>query len=603
MRVARIALSEFGPYHHLEPIPLARLTTLIGKNDVGKSSIIRALELFFSDGGIQPAQVHTPPSGAGTFVQVSFTGLPPTLELESGVTSTFEEESLLDDNSELTVRKTYDSSNPKRVDVSLKVLDFVDPIYAQLSELKEKELLGRGAGAGLSFPKSGAGITNKSRRQALRSEATRKGITRSLQSYELLPKGTIWSSVKSAFPDLVSFESETEIATDSTAFQSEFRPIVNGAVQDAGMSAARESLSQGVGAAVQREIQKIFAEFRKHTDEFTSLRATTDFAWERAAKVEVWGTDRQGVDRPLESRGSGFRRIFMVAFFQYLAKARNASSRDTLFAIEEPENSLHPGLQRELASSLRALSNTRGQQILVTSHSPVFAGESDPDGLLLVTRTAGTSTVKLGHDVDLMSVARELGIEPSDQLAGYSACVFLEGPSDVEFLECVATKLKSAGAIQQTPADCNIGLIPCGGDNLRYLVNRGHLIQLSRRFAVVVDSDRTAAGSPVSGRKLNSKRDCESAGGLFHILRKREIENYLHPDALTREGKPQIAFDDFSDMKDLFGDNVFKVVRAMTAVEISERDLYVDGSAQKHELAEILTEIASLTHPPITPTQ
>nr|MBF6590922.1 ATP-binding protein [Ktedonobacterales bacterium] len=115
-----------------------------------------------------------------------------------------------------------------------------------------------------------------------------------------------------------------------------------------------------------------------------------------------------------------------------------------IYAVEEPENCLHPGLQRELAESLRQLAE-EGVQVLLTSHSPVFAGASPIGDLVLVEREAGVARATQRPERDL--IAKQLGIEPADQIIGYSACVFVEGTSDVRFWRAVARALKAAGHV------------------------------------------------------------------------------------------------------------------------------------------------------------
>jgi hypothetical protein len=194
----------------------------------------------------------------------------------------------------------------------------------------------------------------------------------------------------------------------------------------------------------------------------------------------------------------------------------------------------------------------------------------------------------------LEEVADELGVEPSDQICGFKACVFVEGPKDILFWETVFKKLKENGDISATPTEKCIGFIPYGGSGLKYYIDRKALKDINRKYLVVVDSDRKNMKDAIPQRKLNWKRECETEGGKFFILRKRAIENYLHPTALKRDGKPNISFDDFSDMKSLFGENIIKTVEIMTAEEIIERGKYNDGSSEKNEILEIASSILSL---------
>jgi len=176
----------------------------------------------------------------------------------------------------------------------------------------------------------------------------------------------------------------------------------------------------------------------------------------------------------------------------------------------------------------------------------------------------------------------------------YHTVVFVEGPDDIMFWKTVASKLKQAGYLKADFDDAQVGLLPSGGDLLCHWIDSGAIQKLTPRFGVVVDSDRESPHHNVPGKKLNWKQICEKAGGLFFILRKREIENYLHPDAIARTGLELRPYDDFADMKAVFGPNVVKVIDKMTVEEILERDSYEEDGVSHHELKEIVEAFLAL---------
>ncbi|MHA1427715.1 MAG: AAA family ATPase, partial [Candidatus Helarchaeota archaeon] len=49
MRINSIIIKNYRPFRLLEETSIGNLTTLVGRNDSGKSSILRALKLFFND--------------------------------------------------------------------------------------------------------------------------------------------------------------------------------------------------------------------------------------------------------------------------------------------------------------------------------------------------------------------------------------------------------------------------------------------------------------------------------------------------------------------------------------------------------------------------
>jgi putative ATP-dependent endonuclease of OLD family len=597
MRIQSILARNYRPFAVLEEIQLGPLATIVGQNDAGKSSILQALKLFFqSRPRIEETDVH---EGANpnddVVVEVAFTSLPDTIELEEGVETTLQSEMLVDAEGHVRIRKEYPRDSLAKPNITLITHDFEEDLFAGLATLKEKDLNERCESIGIDTTKSGRGITNKSKREALRAVAREDGIPLAQRELPLTTREDLWKTIASTLPEFELFESDTRLGVGETTFQSQFRPIVKTAAEQPGATEARDTFTGAISTALQSEVDAVFGRLRRHTDAFVGLTAKPEFSWDKAVTLQILGKDQHGVEKPLDRRGSGMRRLLMVAFFQYLAEkeCRGDGDFNFIFAVEEPENCLHPGLQRELVASFRQLADD-GCQIVVTSHSPVFAGGSPIEDLALVVRTAGVARAIQSPHLDLSDVAEQLGVEPADQITGYDACVFVEGPDDIEFWKTVASKLKEAGYLEADFNDERIGFVLYGGDNLKHWINLRAMHRLSRRFAVVVDSDRKSPQHNIPARKLNWKQRCEEEGGAFFILRKREIENYVHPDAIKRSGLTVVSCNEFTDMKAVFGPNVHKVVADMTCAEILDMDRYEDNGTKHHELLEILEAFLAL---------
>jgi putative ATP-dependent endonuclease of OLD family len=54
MKLVALELENYRAYHERTRVEFSDLTTLIGKNDIGKSTIIEALEVFFVSGALIP---------------------------------------------------------------------------------------------------------------------------------------------------------------------------------------------------------------------------------------------------------------------------------------------------------------------------------------------------------------------------------------------------------------------------------------------------------------------------------------------------------------------------------------------------------------------
>jgi predicted ATPase len=592
VRIQSVRIENYGPFRALKEIQLGHLATIIGQNDTGKSHILHALQLFFADGRLDQEDVHTGAAEDDTaLVEIAFTALPTRILLDDGTVTTLAEELLADAGGCLRLRKRWPCAVPgERPSLALVTHDYADERYAGLLWLRERDLAARLRGLPHVTP-TGAGEDARTLRALLRTAARAEGIPLTEREVVLAARDPIKRLVESLLPRFELFETDTRLSVGETTFQSQFRPIIRAAADDPAVVAARDALTEAIGAALQTEVEEIFTRLRRHTSAFSALTALPTFSWEKAVTFEILGRDTHDVERSLDQRGSGMRRLLMVAFFQYLAEKQRVG--EVIYAVEEPENCLHPGLQRELAESFRELAE-EGAQIILTSHSPVFAGASLVRDLVLVERRDG-----LAHAIqepDRARIAEELGIEPADQITGYHACVFVEGTSDIYFWQTVARTLRAAGYLEADFEERGIGLMPSGGGTLKQWITMRALGRLSRRFIAVMDSDRESPTHPLPESTGLRLRECQEQGGACIILRKREIENYLHPAALKRAGYPALSFDDFSDVKSLYNNKrIAAAIRHMTADEILSTDRYVDDNGvERHELLEIARAILAL---------
>lgn len=83
-----------------------------------------------------------------------------------------------------------------------------------------------------------------------------------------------------------------------------------------------------------------------------------------------------GYFSPIEKQGSGARRTVLWAVLKYLSESKNTNALKTerphVLLLDEPEICLHPSAIREAANILYELPKTGKWQVMITSHSPVF---------------------------------------------------------------------------------------------------------------------------------------------------------------------------------------------------------------------------------------
>lgn len=81
---------------------------------------------------------------------------------------------------------------------------------------------------------------------------------------------------------------------------------------------------------------------------------------------------RDGHRTSLEHQGSGARRTMLWATLKYLCESKIANDKANVLLIDEPELCLHPSAVRDACRVLYDLASKDGWQVMLTTHSPVF---------------------------------------------------------------------------------------------------------------------------------------------------------------------------------------------------------------------------------------
>ncbi len=167
--------------------------------------------------------------------------------------------------------------------------------------------------------------------------------------------------------------------------------------------------------------------------------------------------------------------------------------------------------------------------MLVTSHTPGLAGLLPSDSLRYVRKQAdGKAAVSHCSDADLAVIANELGVLPDRRV---QALVFVEGTNDIEFLERVSSMLKPDFAdVVDFTSDSRVALVPLGGGSLKQWVAKHYLRNLSLPEVHIYDRDDA---TPPKYQPECDAVNARSDGSWAVITAKRELENYLHADAIS----------------------------------------------------------------------
>jgi len=207
--------------------------------------------------------------------------------------------------------------------------------------------------------------------------------------------------------------------------------------------------------------------------------------------LELKLTDKS-VEVPLVDWGAGTQnrtRVLMsVLDAMRMRSSVTAKDRSTpVFIVEEPESFLHPSAQAEFGQVLNGLAEELKIQIIATTHSPYMLNQSDPSANILLDRKLYRGFLRetvikdTSGDDWMLPFASNLGIIPSEFVSWKNVfasvgnrVLLVEGDIDKEYLLSIREKFPE---IYKIPSDVEI--VPYGGKDslkntsiLQFMINR-----------------------------------------------------------------------------------------------------------------------------------
>ncbi|WP_400263093.1 ATP-binding protein [Sphingobacterium sp. SG20118] len=528
MKLETVKISNFRCYKDEIAINVSDLTTIVGKNDAGKSTILEALEIFFNNNSVKIdiSDINVYSEFSEVTITCEFSELPSSVILDSGAVTNFQEEYLLNNIGRLEIKKVYDCSKKTPTsEIYIKANHPSIETFDNLLELKEKELQALVKKYGLDTTLKG----NPSMRKAIWAsvgDLSLKEVDIPVSKAKEDRK-RLWEQIDSYLPFYALFQSDRSSKDGDNEVQDPMKVAITTAlaeVQDEIRRIQEKVKEKAIEIAnnTHEALKKLDASMAKSLEpQFTP---PTPANWNSLFKVKMDTHD--GIS--LNKRGSGVRRMILVSFFKAEAERRlkTSNKRSIIYAIEEPETAQHPNNQKILINAFKSLSMENGCQVLLTTHSPGLASELPVDSIRYIHQLDGNIRISENNDV-FRDVANTLGVI-ADSRVKLLICV--EGPNDVDALRCLSKALHDEDTeVPNLFIDDRFAFIPLGGGTLKHWVNENYLRALNCKEFHLYDSDVNTYKKSIDD--VNSRGD-----GSYGILtQKLEMECYLHSDAI-KEG-------------------------------------------------------------------
>lgn len=401
MKIKSVSIKNFRGYRDLITISFGDLTAFVGKNDIGKSTILEALDIFFNEGKgvvkIDKEDVNKTAIASGDneiLISATFEELPTTLVIDSTNETTLQGEYLLNGDGCLEIIKKYPNAGKEKVFVKAN-----HPTNTQCKDL----LLKKDSELRTMISSLGIDCRDRTKNAVMRS-AIWNHFQTDLQLEEIeidVTKGetkSIWDKLSGYLPLYSLFQSDRKNSDGDSEVQDPLKEAVRQILNNSELKEKFNEIATEVDTKLREVSSRTLEKLREMNPELAStlnpvIPSTESLKWADVFKsVSISGDE----DIPINKRGSGVKRMILLNFFRAEAERRKVEENIPciVYAIEEPETSQHSEHQKKMIQAFLSLSRTSNTQVIFTTHSATVVKELKFEHLRLVSQTNSQKTVE-----------------------------------------------------------------------------------------------------------------------------------------------------------------------------------------------------------------
>lgn len=435
MKIDTLKIKNFRGYYGEFSINFDNFTALVGKNDVGKSTIMEALDIFFNDGkGIvkldrEDVNVNARNNQDNEIsITICFSALPDKIVIDATNETTLLNEHLLNENGLLEITKKY--LNGGNAKVFIRAFHPTNPGCANLLLKKGNELR-------QILDEKRISCGDKTRNAVMRAaiwQHYNEDLRMSVIDIDVT-KGeitSIWEKIQKYLPLYSLFQSDRKNSDGDSEVQDPLKAAVKEILRDENLQQMLNTVAQ----TVERKLKEVSERTLEKLKEMSPDIASTLNPVIPTASALKWADVFKGVsiasdeNIPINKRGSGSKRMILLNFFRAEVERRQGevSAASVIYAIEEPETSQHTENQRKLIHALSDLAKIPHTQVIITTHSAPIVKELNLSDIRVVRNKDNTKIVesvsqnKLPYpslnEVNYLAFS-EVSSEYHDELYGY----------------------------------------------------------------------------------------------------------------------------------------------------------------------------------------
>ncbi len=537
MKISNISFENFRSFRKSE-VNITDINVFLGKNDQGKSSILEALDVFFYDGkgSIKATKddlnKDAVREGINEFaIGVQFEGFPDPIIIDETNETSLKEEYLLNKDGKLEIWKRFRNGNLSSTQIKC---------YHPCNDEFLGGLITKKIGELRDFiDKHGLVVSDRRKaaemRKAIRDYFSKRDGRLIFEEVYIPIDGTdlkkIWDKLKMHMPVFNLFAVDRENLDKDSELQDPLKSRIKEIFYREDvlnrLNEVSEEIDNEIRAFAENTIE-MFRSLTKNETEITpSIPSTEDLKWDCVYKNIGFNTED---DIPMNKRGSGFRRLVLLSSLIARTKEEVNNEVDVIYAIEEPESSLHPKWQKRLVKALIELAEREKYQVFLTTHSPNMMRIFEIECIKYVERDSeGSKVYDFNEDIGT-KIIKTMGLLPD--IGKVVVCV--EGPTDKDFLLNINQNIEELKSIIDLKKEMEAGtltIMPMNGSRLKDWIASRVLENTNALEFHLYDSDK---GSDNENQYLEAIEKVNQRGdGSYGTLTElREIENYVPKDVI-----------------------------------------------------------------------
>lgn len=405
--IKSVILKNFRGYRDEVVIPFDNLTVFVGRNDIGKSTVLEALDIFFNDGkgvvSLEKNDLNKQARDNGDteiVIGVEFNDLPTNITIDETNSTTLVDEYLLNTQGNLTINKRFKDAGKAKV--FIKANHPTNNDCNNLLSLKQPELKKKVEELSLTCDKTRNAEMRKAIWQYYSANLDLHEVELEVSSTKDSGMRDIYAKLDDYLPMYSLFQSDRSNSDKDKEAQDPIKEAVKLIMSDTTIKDKCREIADAVTGRLQQVTSSTLQKLREMNPEIANslnpqIPSSDDLKWSDVFKtVSICGDN----DIPINKHGSGVKRLVLLNFFRAEAErvCTLSNHSSVVYAIEEPETSQHVHHQKLLIDALVQLSNRPNVQVVLTTHSSYIVKHLKKEQLRLIKNTDAGKVIEPVHN-------------------------------------------------------------------------------------------------------------------------------------------------------------------------------------------------------------